>query len=58
MLYAITDQVKDEREFRCAACLQRQSWLTGELLLCQRRDVFDEEIPINQNIKLSNKVVK
>lgn len=46
-----TDQVEDQRELRCAACLQGQSWLSGELLFCQRRDVLDEEVPVKQNNK-------
>lgn len=40
-----TDQVEDQGELGCAARLQGQSWLSGELLLGQRWDVFDEEIP-------------
>lgn len=44
-----TDQVKDQGELRCAACLQGQRWLPRELLFSQRRDVFDEEIPAKQN---------
>lgn len=46
-----TDQVEDQGELRGAARLQGQSWLSGELLFRQRRDVFDEEIPANRNIK-------
>lgn len=46
-----TDQVQDQGELRGAARLQGQSWLSGELLFRQRRDVFDEEVPVNHNIK-------
>lgn len=50
LLNTITDQVQDQREFRRAACLQWQGWLSGELLLCQWRDMLDEEIPTNEKI--------
>lgn len=56
----LTDQVEDQRELRRAARLQWQGWFTGQLLFCQRRDVFDEEIPTEQkqiNIQPNNKTL-
>lgn len=49
-----TDQVEDQRELGCAARLQGQRWLSRELLLSQRRDVFDEEIPAKQKVKTNS----
>lgn len=41
----LAHQVQDERELGRAARLEGERRLAGELLLCERGDVLDEEVP-------------